>query len=84
MQMFPCPWCGLRPDVEFQYGGDAGKQRPGREASDADWAKYLYFRANTRGMARELWLHVAGCRRWVELERDTTTHVLQGSRPMTP
>ena len=51
MQMFTCPWCGPRPDAEFEYGGDAGKHRPARAASDAEWAEYLYFRTNARGPA---------------------------------
>jgi sarcosine oxidase subunit delta len=84
MQLFPCPFCGPRPDTEFHYGGDAGRRRPGREASDAEWAHYLYFRANARGAARELWLHAAGCGRWIEIERDTETHAVSGARAMNP
>ena len=83
MQLYGCPWCGPRPDAEFRYGGDAGKRRPERGASDAEWADYLYFRHNTKGRARELWFHHAGCRRWVELDRDTATHTVHGVEPMT-
>jgi heterotetrameric sarcosine oxidase delta subunit len=84
VQLFPCPWCGLRTDHEFRYGGDAGKQRPGRAASDAEWARYRFFRANTRGAAHELWLHADGCGRWVEIDRDTVSHQTFATRPMTP
>lgn len=84
MQQFPCPWCGLRADREFRYGGDAGKQRPERGVSDADWARYRFHRANGKGVTRELWLHADGCARWVEIERDTVTHAVLGARPMTP
>ena len=83
MQQFPCPWCGLRAENEFHYGGDAGKQRPERAVSDAEWANYLYFRANARGAAHELWLHASGCGRWIEIERNTQTHAVTASRPMT-
>ena len=84
MQVFDCPFCGPRADSEFHYGGDAGRRRPAREAGDAEWAHYLFFRANARGPARELWLHHGGCGRWVEIERDTLTHAVLGTRAMTP
>ena len=29
---------------------------------------------------RELWYHAAGCRRWVEVERDTRTHAISAAR----
>jgi sarcosine oxidase subunit delta len=28
MQRFPCPFCGLRDEREFRFGGEAGKTRP--------------------------------------------------------
>jgi sarcosine oxidase delta subunit len=39
VQVFPCPFCGERPDAEFRYGGDARKARPARDCSDAEWAQ---------------------------------------------
>lgn len=81
MQRFPCPWCGPRDEVEFHYGGDAGRSRPGREASDADWARYLHGRSNAQGPARELWVHADGCGRWFVLSRDTVSHAVHGSAP---
>lgn len=84
MQIFDCPFCGPRPDAEFRYGGEAGRARPPRECSDAEWAEYLYLRANARGASRELWLHHAGCGRWIELQRDTVTHVQAGARGLVP
>lgn len=83
MQLFACPFCGLRPESEFRYAGDSGKPRPPRECSDSQWAQYLYLRANLRGAARELWVHAAGCGRWIEVTRDTATHALAGSEPMS-
>lgn len=74
MQVFPCPWCGPRDEAEFRYGGDAGKQRPGRDCSDAEWAEYLHMRGNPRGAAVEMWVHSDGCGRWFALARDTRTH----------
>lgn len=84
MQQFPCPFCGLRPEDEFRYAGDAGRPRPGREASDAEWAAYLYYGRNARGAAKELWIHSYGCGRWIELTRDTASHAVHGARPMNP
>jgi heterotetrameric sarcosine oxidase delta subunit len=82
MQLFPCPFCGPRPDAEFHYAGDAGKPRPARECSDAEWAHYLLMRDNVRGAARELWIHAAGCGRWIEFARDTATHAVAGAEPL--
>lgn len=83
MQIFPCPFCGLRADREFRYGGDAGKRRPARECSEAEWAHYRFQRINAKGRARELWLHADGCGRWIEIERDTTTHEVFVTRALT-
>ena len=82
MQRFACPFCGERPEVEFRYGGDAGKTRPARDCSDAEWAAYMHYRANPRGEALELWLHAAGCGRWIEITRDTLTHAVIRTEPM--
>ena len=82
MQQFPCPWCGPRADSEFRYVGDAGVPRPPRSASDTEWAQYLYFRTNAKGSARELWIHMIGCGRWFELERNSATHEVTRSGPM--
>jgi sarcosine oxidase subunit delta len=82
MQLFPCPFCGTRPDDEFHYVGDADKPRPPRDCSDEEWARYLLMRANRRGAARELWVHRAGCGRWIVLTRDTVSHEVTGAEPM--
>lgn len=76
MIRLPCPFCGPRDYTEFTYGGDAAIRRPAdpEALDDAAWAAYLYVRANSRGPHRELWHHAAGCRRWVVVYRDTTTH----------
>jgi sarcosine oxidase subunit delta len=82
MQLFPCPWCGHRAEIEFRYAGDAGVRRPDRSADDQAWAQYLYFRRNAKGPATELWIHLGGCGRWFTLSRDTVTHAVTGSEPM--
>jgi sarcosine oxidase subunit delta len=84
MQLFPCPFCGPRDETEFFFGGDAGKTRPPREASEADWARYLHMKKNPKGAARELWIHSGGCGRFFYMERDTVTHVVAGSEAVAP
>jgi heterotetrameric sarcosine oxidase delta subunit len=71
-----CPWCGPRDEVEFRYGGQAHVTYPADpdELSDEAWADYLFMRDNPKGSFRERWMHAAGCRRWFNAVRDTTTH----------
>lgn len=70
-----CPWCGVRDHEEFGYFGDASKVYPelGPEQREA-WFEAVFMRDNPRGMQREFWQHVGGCRRWLVLERDTLSH----------
>ena len=72
----PCPWCGPRPLEEFHYGGDAAKKRPveGEQADLSVWYDYVYDRDNPAGKHREYWQHEPGCRSWLVVTRDTTTH----------
>ena len=85
MLLIPCPWCGPRAQIEFTYGGDATVRRPAdaMAATDAAWLDYVYLRDNPRGRHAELWQHVAGCRRWLRLTRDTQTHAIVDSGPPT-
>ena len=71
-----CPWCGLRPLDEFDYHGDASKKRPiGMPQADRHvWIDYVYLRDNPAGLHKEYWQHVAGCRSWLIVTRDTTSH----------
>ena len=71
-----CPWCGLREEVEFRYGGQAHIAFPAdpEALSDAAWGEWLFHRDNPKGAFRERWVHSAGCRRWFNARRDTVTH----------
>ena len=69
-----CPWCGERPRDEFTYLGDASVKRPAAEAGQESWMDYVYLRANPAGPHRELWYHASGCRSWLIVTRDTTSH----------
>jgi len=76
MLRIPCPWCGLRDEIEFQCGGQSHIARPApyHAASDAAWAEYLHFRDNPQGAHCERWVHSHGCRQWFNVVRDTVTH----------
>ena len=74
MLRIPCPWCGVRDETEFRFGGEAHVERPGLEVSDAEWADYLFNRENPKGLHYERWCHVCGCSQWFNVVRDTVTH----------
>lgn len=76
MLIIPCPWCGNRDEIEFHCGGQAHIARPAEpdRLDDAAWADYLFMRDNAKGRHAERWVHNAGCRRWFNLIRDTTSH----------
>ena len=76
--LIPCPYCGSRDAQEFSYLGDANPVRPDPASPGAAnlFHDYVYLRDNPAGAHRELWYHVAGCRRWVEVFRDTLTHTV--------
>jgi methylglutamate dehydrogenase subunit B len=70
-----CPHCGLRDYKEFRYGGDASKARPAHGSSDVQaWYEYVFLFDNPKGMHREYWQHVLGCRQWFVLARNTATN----------
>jgi sarcosine oxidase subunit delta len=69
-----CPHCGVRPKEEFSIKGDASVHRPAPDASDKEWADYMFLRNNPVGRHAEYWQHLSGCRRWLIVERDTVTH----------
>jgi sarcosine oxidase, subunit delta len=74
MLLIDCPHCGPRPEIEFRCGGEAHIARPDpSQASDGQWAAFLFFRTNTKGRHAERWLHIHGCQRWFNAVRDTVT-----------
>ena len=90
MLRIPCPWCGERDQTDFQFGGESHIARPSKpaQASDAEWADYLYFRENPMGVHYERWVHSFGCRQWFNIARDTVTHEIievykMGEQPTT-
>lgn len=74
MLQIPCPWCGIRDEVEFRFGGESHMTRPGPETSDAGWAQYLFCRSNPKGVHFERWCHSYGCGEWFNVARHTVSH----------
>ena len=75
MLLIRCPYCGLRPEIEFRGGGEAHIARPPdpSQLDDAQWAGFLFFRTNPKGLHAERWMHAHGCQRWFNALRDTVT-----------
>ena len=80
MQLIACPWCGPREETEFHYGGEAHVAYPAdpQALTDEEWAQYVFFRSNPKGLFTERWSHNAGCRRWFNAVRDTATYRFHG------
>ncbi len=76
MLQIKCPWCGLRDETEYKYGGQAHVAYPEDPSalSDEEWAEYLFFRDNPKGPFAERWVHTGGCREWFNAVRDTRTY----------
>jgi len=76
MLLIDCPYCRIaRPEIEFAYGGEAHIARPADPSaiSDEEWANFLYFRSNPKGVAAERWRHAHGCGRFFNCLRDTVS-----------
>ena len=83
MLRIECPYCGLRDEPEFSFGGESHIARPGPGAGDAEWANYLFFRENPKGDHAERWYHSFGCGQWFNVVRDTVTHEIKATYPIT-
>ena len=65
----PCPNCGERSYTEFWFGGELPSP------DDDDFAR-AWLRRNAAGVQSERWFHAGGCRRWLTVERDTRTNLI--------
>jgi sarcosine oxidase subunit delta len=75
MLLIDCPYCGERPEIEFHCGGEAHIARPldPAQLDDKEWADFLFYRSNTKGVLAERWNHRNGCQRWFNALRDTVS-----------
>lgn len=74
MLRIPCPWCGVRDEIEFRWGGESHITRPPFDTDDSTWSRYLFYRDNRKGVQFERWCHAYGCGQWFNLSRHTVTH----------
>jgi sarcosine oxidase subunit delta len=83
MQLFPCPFCGPRPETEFHFAVEAGKPRPepAPAVSDAAWAAYLHLQHNPKGESREVWIHLT-CGEFFLMTRDTVSAAVLSADPL--
>jgi heterotetrameric sarcosine oxidase delta subunit len=82
MILLACPHCGPRNVSEFRYLGEA-THRPDPDRCDPEeWRAYLYLKANPAGWTTETWMHRAGCRKFLTVERHTVTNQVRSVRPV--
>lgn len=77
-----CPYCGMRDEPEFTFGGPSHVTRPKSDVDDATWADYLFIRDNPVGLHFERWVHTYGCGQWFNLARDMRNHEIVRVYPM--
>jgi sarcosine oxidase, subunit delta len=73
MLLIPCPNCGPRSVEEFRWGGALPHVPDYVEGDEPRNLDYVFFLDNDAGPITERWFHEAGCRRWADVKRDTTT-----------
>lgn len=78
MHWFICPTCGRRPQEEFVFGGDHHDAPAWITDPDARNLDEVWMYDNPVGQVTERWFHAAGCRRWIDVRRDTATGAVLG------
>jgi sarcosine oxidase subunit delta len=77
MKLMSCPVNGLRPLLEFAYGGEWRDMPDPDAVTDAQWADYVFNRAGAAGVRREWWCHTPS-NTWFIAERDIACdHILR-------
>ena len=79
MLLIPCPHCGPRNSNEFSFNGEL-TTRPAPDTDQIAWRSYLYDKHNVADWQQERWFHVAGCRRFLQVERHTVTNQIRSVR----
>jgi len=80
MLLITCPHCGPRSAGEFTHRGETPTRPAPDGATPAEWRDYLYTRDNAAGVVTEEWFHTSGCRRFLVIERNTTTNEIHDVR----
>lgn len=72
MLILTCPYCGIEAcETELHAGGQAHLTRETVGASDEAFERYLFSRANPKGVHFERWRHAYGCGKWFHAARCT-------------
>ena len=80
MLKFKCPYCQFVADeTELVSGGEAHITRELGSSSEKNFADYLFYRKNPRGVHFEGWLHQFGCGKWFIAARCTLTMEVFGT-----
>ena len=83
MLLIACPHCGPRAQIEFAYERTVDSVvQPDAPAEEA--IERLFTRANPRGFDEEIWRHSFGCRAWLVMTRQRTTHEITAIRAVGP
>ena len=69
MKLMPCPVNGLRPLQEFAFGGEYRQMPDPAQATDAQWADYVFNRDGQAAVKKEWWYHLSSGV-WFIAERD--------------
>ena len=72
MKLLRCPINGVRAMQEFAHGGELRSQPDETQATDAQWADYVFNRSGEPGVKKEWWYHLASGT-WFVAERNTKT-----------
>lgn len=72
MKIMTCPINGKRPVSEFYYWGAIRPIPNPDEATDEEWAAYVFNRAGAPGIKKEWWCHTPS-NTWFIAERNTLT-----------
>lgn len=80
MLLIVCPHCGPRNSDEFSFHGEMSLRPSPDATTSSEWRQYLYMKDNVAGPETEQWFHGAGCRRFLVVERDTTSNEIRSVR----
>ena len=90
MKILTCPLNGPRNIAEFTYGGQVKPMPNPAEATDQEWAHYVFYGDNHIGVVREWWMHTPSMRfvcvsglpaAWPTLQARAKGTLMTSSRP---
>ena len=79
MLLITCPHCGVRNSDEFTFRGEVVPRPDVATAAPQEWRAYLYEKSNVADWQDETWFHVAGCRRFLRIQRHTISNEIRAT-----